>query len=158
MTVQWKWCRLDQLALSQAYALFALREAVFVVEQRCAYQELDGYDLDAWHLVGRDGEQLVAALRVLGPGVLHDEPVIGRVLVRPDSRGRGVGHQLMTRALHCCGRVYPGAPLRLSAQTHLQGFYARHGFAVIADPHDEDGIPHVAMRRPAHIGAAAEIV
>lgn len=148
MSLQWKWCRLDQLALSQVYALFEARERVFVVEQRCAYQELDGLDLDAWHLIARDGEQVVAALRVLAPDVLHDEPVIGRVLVDAAWRGRGIGHQLMTRALHCCGRVYPGAPLRLSAQTHLTGYYGHHGFVSLGDPYDEDGIAHIAMRRP----------
>lgn len=148
MNLQWKWCRLDQLALSQAYALFAARERVFVVEQRCAYQELDGHDLEAWHLVARDGELVVAALRVLAPGVLHDEPAIGRVLVDAAWRGRGIGHQLMSRALHCCGRVYPGAPLRLSAQTRLTGYYGRHGFIAQGDPYDEDGIAHIAMRRP----------
>lgn len=149
MSLHWQWCRFEQLALVQVYALLAAREAVFVVEQSCAYQELDGHDLDAWHLVAWDGDRVAAYLRVLGPGVLHDEPRIGRVLTASDSRRRGLGRQLMRRALVCCGRVYPGAPLRLSAQSHLTGFYGEFDFVAVAEPHDEDGIPHVEMLRSA---------
>lgn len=146
--IRWQWCRFEQLALTQVYAVLAAREAVFVVEQACAYQELDGHDLDAWHLVGWDDGRVAACLRVLDPGVLHDEPRVGRVLTGKDWRGQGLGRQLMRRALLACGRVYPGAPLRLSAQSHLVDFYGEFGFAAIAEPHDEDGIPHVEMRRP----------
>lgn len=126
------------------YALLALRTAVFVVEQECAYQELDGRDLEPgtrhlWLTDGAPGGAVLATLRVLAePG---GGCRIGRVCTRADARGRGVGHRLMTAALAEVG----DRPCVLDAQRAQTAFYARHGFVPAGEPFVEDGIPHVPM-------------
>lgn len=142
----WQLASFAELTAGELYALLALREAVFVVEQRCAYQELDGLDQDALHLVAWEGAQVAACLRLLAPGVKRPGPVIGRVLTRADLRGHGLGGELMRRGLAEAALRWPGQPVHISAQAHLQGFYGALGFATISDPYDEDGIPHVGMR------------
>ncbi|MER7168545.1 GNAT family N-acetyltransferase [Micromonospora sp. NPDC000207] len=126
------------------YDLLRLRVDTFVVEQECPYPELDGRDVepDARHLwISRDGAVL-ACLRVLyePDGTAR----IGRVAVAPAERGGGHGARLMTEALALVG----AAPCVLSAQSHQAGFYARFGFTADGPEYDEDGIPHVPMRRP----------
>jgi ElaA protein len=139
----------DALSPRRLYAVLRARVDVFVVEQHCAYPELDGFDLDALHLVGAapDGE-VVAYARLLAPGVRFDEVAIGRVLTRV--RGEGLGRALMERALVEADRAWPGVGsdvpwCRIAAQAHLEGFYASLGFEVASAPFDEDGIPHVEM-------------
>jgi ElaA protein len=129
------------------YAILRLRVAVFVVEQACAYPELDGRDVEAGAelLWAQDGDDVVATLRLLrdADGALR----IGRVATAPAARSRGVASDLMRAALDRCREVDPSAPVVLDAQSHLAHWYARFGFAVAGDGFDEDGIPHVPMRR-----------
>lgn len=73
---------------------------------------------------------------------------IGRVITAPSARGTGLGRQLMQQALVACERLWPGMAIELGAQAHLQDFYASFGFTAISDVYDEDGIPHIDMRRP----------
>lgn len=142
----WRCLRLDALSPATLYRLMALRESVFVVEQRCAYQELDGRDLEALHLLGEQDGELVACLRLLPPADLSGACVIGRVLTAADWRGRGLGHALVREGLRQAARHWPGHAVTLSAQVHLQDFYRQHGFVTESAPYDEDGILHVAMR------------
>ena len=121
-----------------------LRVDVFVVEQDCAYAELDGRDTEpaTRHLwVERDGDVL-AYLRVLDDGPCLR---VGRVVTRRDSRGRGLAAGLIEAALDHCGTR---RPVELSAQAHLERWYARWGFVASGAPYDEVGILHVPMRRP----------
>jgi ElaA protein len=135
------------------YDVLALRSAVFVVEQECAYQDLDGLDLvdGTWHLIGRQEsfglEGIAAYARILAPDPEHSTPRVGRVIVGAEARGRQVGRRLMERALASCEDHWPGRPIELGAQAHLAGFYGSLGFEAISEPYDEDGIPHVWMRR-----------
>lgn len=133
----------------QLYDILALRTEVFVVEQRCPYQEVDGLDLsgDTLHLMGCQDNRLVAYLRLLDPQAHDGEVVIGRVVTAAAARGNGTGHQLLLKGLECAEHCWPGTPVYLSAQAHLQGYYARHGFEVAGDEYLEDGIPHIGMRR-----------
>lgn len=141
---------LDALTARELYALLALRARVFVVEQRCAYLDPDGRDLDALHVLGWDGERLVACARVLAPGAGgFDEPAIGRVVVAPEARGRGVARTLMLRAVEAVEARHGAVAIALAAQSHLEGFYASLGFEGSGEPYEEDGIPHLDMRRPA---------
>ncbi|SBT36892.1 GNAT family N-acetyltransferase [Micromonospora auratinigra] len=125
--------------------LLRLRVDVFVVEQECAYPELDGRDTEPgtrhlW-LTGDDGA-VVAYLRILAdPGGVAR---IGRVVVAPAARGAGLAGRLVAEALALVG----DRPCVLEAQTHLVGFYAGHGFTVSGPGYVEDGIPHTPMRRP----------
>jgi ElaA protein len=134
---------LDEMSPRDLYDVLALRVAVFVVEQECAYAELDGRDLEpgAVHWWSRDDAgRLTAYLRVLDePGVGHR---IGRVVTDPAARGTGAGAALVRAAL----ATLPGAVV-LGAQVRVRGFYERLGFAVCGAEYDEDGIPHVPMLR-----------
>jgi ElaA protein len=128
-----------------AYRIAALRVAVFVVEQRCPYLDLDGRDLEPgaeqrW-VAGPDGEVL-AALRALDEG--DGATRIGRVVTDPRHRSEGLAARLIESVL----ADRPG-PFVLDAQAHLQEYYERFGFVVAGEPFVEDGIPHVPMRRPA---------
>jgi ElaA protein len=125
--------------------LLRLRVDVFVVEQECAYPEIDGRDLEPGtrHLwLARDGAP-IGYLRILSdPGGVER---IGRVVVAREARGEGVAGRLMTEALAVIGN----RPAVLEAQSYLVDFYARHGFTVTGPEYLDDGIPHLPMRREA---------
>ncbi len=142
---QWRWHKFDDWTADEAYAVFAARIQVFVVEQACPYQDLDGLDADAWHLCGWDRQTLAAYLRLLPAGARYAEPSIGRVLTADSYRGQGIGQELMQRGIVGFRERFPGADLRISAQHHLEGFYRHLGFATVSEPYQEDGIPHVEM-------------
>ena len=147
MPLAWSWCRFEDLGVDGVYDMLALRARVFILEQG-PYLDPDGADRHAWHLLGRDtGGMLMAYLRVLDPGVKFDGVAIGRVVVDASLRGQGIGHQLVREGLAHCARQWPGRSVSISAQAHLQRFYARHGFATISDEYLDDGIAHVDMRR-----------
>lgn len=152
--IHWQWCVLDELSPRQLYALCAAREAVFVVEQNCPYQELDGLDGGARHLIGWSGSEIAAYLRVLDPGVRYQEPSIGRVLTAKDFRGTGIGRTLVALSLEHLAERHPSWGVRISAQAYLERFYASFGFQVVSPPYLEDDIPHVEMLRPATAPAA----
>ena len=121
MTVQWSWARFDDLGVHALHDALALRCRVFILEQG-PYQDPDGADKHAWHLLGRAQPQgpLLATLRVVDPGVNYAEPSIGRVVCAPEARGSGLGRALVAEGLAQCQRVWPGRPVRISAQAHLQ--------------------------------------
>lgn len=146
----WSCLPFEALDVHRLYAVMRLRVDVFIVEQTCAYPDLDGRDAqtDVWHLLGERAGQLVAYARLLPPGLAFDTPAIGRVIVSAAARGSGQAHALMREAIARCEVLWPGQPITLGAQAHLQGFYAAHGFAVCSEGYLEDGIPHVDMRRP----------
>lgn len=133
----------DELTRDELYAILALRARVFVVEQRCAYQDVDGLDPRCRHLWATDEGEIVAYLRLIPPGVTYDEAAIGRVIVAQRMRGTGLGRELMRRGLAAAGAV----PVRLGAQAHLEKFYTDLGFRRVGDVYDEDGIPHIEMLR-----------
>ncbi len=151
MTIRWHWSTFDQLTRDQLYEILRMRQEVFTVEQDCAYQDADGKDPFAWHLCGWSGESespaLLAYLRMVFPGKKYAEPSIGRVLTAASTRGTGLGRELMRRAVENTEREYPHAPIRISAQQHLERFYGELGFERVSDPYDEDGIPHIEMLR-----------
>ncbi|WP_323159800.1 GNAT family N-acetyltransferase [Pseudomonas fluorescens] len=149
MTIEWVCKHHSDLGLEQLYAILKLRSEVFVVEQRCAYLDPDGQDLDGdtCHLMGWEGDQLVAYLRLLDPESQGGDVVIGRVLTAPAGRGKGLGHQMMEQALKQAEKRWPEVPIYLSAQAHLQGYYGRYGFVVAGEEYLEDDIPHIGMRR-----------
>ncbi|WP_285419219.1 GNAT family N-acetyltransferase [Pseudomonas sp. efr-133-TYG-5] len=149
MTIEWVCKHHSDLGKEQLYAILKLRSEVFVVEQRCAYLDPDGQDLDGdtCHLMGWDGDQLVAYLRLLDPQSQGGDVVIGRVLTAPAGRGKGLGHAMMEQALKQAEKHWPQVPIYLSAQAHLQGYYGRYGFVVAGEEYLEDDIPHIGMRR-----------
>ena len=150
MTIEWVCKHHSDLGKEQLYALLKLRSEVFVVEQKCAYPDLDGQDLegDTYHLMGWEDDQLKAYLRLLDPQSQGGDVVIGRVITAPQARGQGVGHEMMEQALKQAEKHWPQVPIYLSAQAHLQGYYGRYGFVVAGEEYLEDDIPHIGMRRP----------
>ena len=134
----------DELPARTAYDVWRLRQQVFVVEQDCPYPDLDGRDVEpaTRHVVllGEDGV-VVGTLRVLDDG---EWARIGRVVVAPSARGRGLAALLMDAAMAHCGE----REVRLDAQTGLTAFYEGYGFEVTGPAFDEDGIRHVPMGRP----------
>ncbi|MGE7958625.1 GNAT family N-acetyltransferase [Pseudomonas sp. NPDC089530] len=149
MTIEWVCKHHSDLGKEQLYAILQLRTEVFVVEQKCAYQEVDGQDLegDTCHLMAWDDDRLVAYLRLLDPTSQGGDVVIGRVVIAPEARGRGLGHELMEHALKQAQKYWPQTPIYLSAQAHLQGYYGRYGFTAVGEEYLEDDIPHIGMRR-----------
>jgi ElaA protein len=132
----------DDLDARTAYALWRLRQQVFVVEQASPYPDLDGRDLEPTtrHVLARDGDELVGCLRVLDDGT-HAR--IGRVVVSAAARGRGLARDLMDAAMAVVGE----REVRLDAQTGLTAFYESYGFAVSGPEFVEDGVAHVPMSR-----------
>ncbi len=143
--VKWQWCRLGDLSAEQLYAVFAARIDIFVVEQNCPYQELDGLDADAEHLIAWSGADLAGYLRVLAPDTRFADPSIGRIFTTQEFRGTGLGRELVAKGIERTRLRYPGRPVRISAQRYLEKFYGSFGFTTVSEPYLEDNIPHVEM-------------
>ena len=140
----------SKLNTRQLYALLALRQEVFIVEQTCYYQDADGKDLDAWHLMGTDeAGNLAAYARILPKGLAYEEyPAIGRIITSAKVRRTGAGRALVARAIEECERLCGPGPIKIGAQSYLEQFYHSFGFEVVGAPYLEDGIPHLHMIRP----------
>jgi ElaA protein len=150
-TLDWYDAHHSELTTSVLHDILELRNRVFVVEQQCCYQDIDGLDLtqDTRHLQATKDHDLVAYARLLAPGT-GGAVRIGRVIVSSSLRGQRLGQKLMTRALAACASHWPGVPVTLAAQAHLRDFYVGLGFVAVGEPYDDDGIPHVDMvLRPA---------
>ncbi len=148
--MQWYLKSFNELSNRELYEILTLRVDVFVVEQDCIYHELDGKDLDlqAFHLYALKDERVACYLRILPPGCNYpDMPSLGRVVIHSDFRGSGIGHELMTRATKVLDDNWPSQTCYISAQSHLQGYYIKHGFSAVGDGYLEDDIPHIGMER-----------
>jgi ElaA protein len=145
MTVDFKWSRLADFDALEVHQIIKAREAVFVVEQDCAYQETDDWDLQAWHLTGSVDGELAAYARVIGPDTQNRQASIGRVMTPIKFRGQGRGRALMEEAIKFIHNTYPGHDIKISAQVYLTSFYASLGFDACGEAYEEDGIPHIAM-------------
>ena len=145
MELTWHLHTFAELTAAQLYAIIALRERVFVVEQKCAYQDADGVDPVSRHLWAEHRGAIAAYLRIVPAGVKFAELSLGRVITAPEARGTGLGRELMKRGIAAAA----GVPIRIGAQAHLEKFYGELGFQRASDVYDEDGIPHIEMVRPA---------
>jgi ElaA protein len=153
LTIDWRWKTFGDLTNVEVYDMLAARATVFVIEQNCLYGDIDGLDLDAWHLFAYGAAsspdaraKLAGYLRVLLPDADDTDIRIGRVLTTADFRGQGLGRAMLDTTLGHIRAQWPGTPIRLHAQAHLQAFYGAFGFEPVSDVHVEDGIPHVWMR------------
>ena len=166
-SLEWRWKPFSDLTGLEVYDMLEARNAVFIVEQQCVYNDVDGLDRAAWHLfayapdVAADREaqahesgsetstapaKLAGYLRVLLPDESDTDVRIGRVLTASAFRGIGLGAALLEQALKHIVAQWPEAAIRLHAQAHLQMFYGAFGFEPISEIHEEDGIPHIWMR------------
>jgi ElaA protein len=146
MHLDWQIKHYNNLTLNEFHDIIALRLEAFVVEQNCAYLDLDGKDKKCYHMICRDGKgAIVATARIIPPGLSYEEAAIGRVVIEEEIRGHGVGHDLMTRCIDFSILEFGGSPIRLSAQKHLEKYYGKHKFMSTGKEYLEDGIPHVEM-------------
>lgn len=148
MTLEFKWSRLEELSAQAFFSIVKARESVFVVEQQCAYQEVDDMDLQAWHLEALIDNQLAAYARVVDPGIKYEQPSIGRVMTVQAYRHLSIGRSLMNEAIRFTEAQYPHKGIQIGAQLYLKKFYTSLGFETVSDEYDEDGIPHIDMVKP----------
>jgi len=147
----WNWAHFDSLCPGDLYDIIALRTAVFIVEQRCTYQDCDGIDCVSHHLWTRESDGGIAAyLRVVPPLAKYAEPSLGRVVTAAGVRGTGLGRALVREGIARVEQVYGPRPIRISAQRYLLRFYEELGFVATGYDYEEDGIPHAEMLR-AHV-------
>jgi ElaA protein len=147
MHLDWQVKHYRDLTLNEFHDIVALRLRVFVVEQDCAYLDLDGKDKKCYHLLCRDGKgNVVATARILPPGLSYPECAIGRVVIEDDIRGNGIGHELMSFAMKFALQEFGNSPIVISAQKHLEKYYTQHEFVSTGKEYLEDGIPHVEMK------------
>lgn len=147
---QWELIPFQDLSNQSLYQLLQLRIEVFIIEQNCIFQDLDGKDQACHHLLGWDADTLVASARIVPQGVSYpDYPSIGRVVNRQSFRGKGAGKELMQEAIARCIALYGDTGIKIGAQYYLKGFYESLGFVATGDIYDEDGIDHIKMIRPA---------
>lgn len=140
-----EWRRFDELTAAELYELLCFRQSIFVVEQACAYPDLDGLDQNAWHLTARLAGELIGCLRLTA--ITGPPPIvrIGRVAVSLSLRRGGLGRMLMEKALILCRERFPLQAVALGAQVPLAPFYERFGFAATSEPYDDFGVAHVEM-------------
>ena len=145
MTIRTK--KFKELTTTELYDLIQLRSEVFVVEQMCVYQDLDGKDEKALHVIGKKDNKIVAYARVFEPGDYFENASIGRVVVRKEERQYKYGYAIMESAIRAVKDYYNKTEITLSAQSYLKKFYNNLGFKVAGEEYLEDGIPHIKMTK-----------
>ena len=136
----------SKLTVNQLYEIYKLRNEVFIVEQNCAYQDVDDKDLKSRHLLLTIENILVAYARIIPPGISYKEPAIGRVVVKKEFRGKNYAKILMKSCLDYTIQLFKNQDIILSAQTYLIKFYSDLGFKIEGNEYLEDDIPHIKMR------------
>ena len=137
----------EELTIHELYEILQLRSEVFVVEQDCVYQDIDGKDDKALHCIGKVDGKVAAYTRCFPPGTYFNEAAIGRVVVSESQRKFKLGHDIMKASIDAIIAKFKTETIKLSAQTYLIDFYETHGFKQVGEGNLEDGIPHVAMLR-----------
>lgn len=135
--------RFEALSAEELYEILALRAAVFVVEQACAYQDVDGRDARAYHVCLREDGKLLAYLRVLEAGVSFDDVSIGRVVAV--ERRRGLGSRILAEGIRVAWEELHAERIVIEAQTYARSLYEKAGFRQTSGEFLEDGIPHIQM-------------
>lgn len=139
--------KFEELTVAQLYDILQLRSEVFVVEQDCVYQDLDGKDHKALHIIGYKDKEVVAYTRIFKSGDYFEEASIGRVVVKPSERKYGYGVDIMKASITAVEKYFKDTTIHLSAQCYLKKFYNSLGFKEVGEEYLEDGIPHIGMIR-----------
>lgn len=147
MSINWKIKPFEALSVVELYSLLQLRSEVFVVEQNCVYQDIDGKDGKALHLIGEYQGKIVAYSRLFKPNDYFKNASIGRVVIDKNYRDKKWGHDLMQQAIAGINTHYKETIITISAQLYLQKFYESHGFVQTSEMYLEDDIPHIEMKR-----------
>ncbi len=146
MDITWKIKSFNELSVEELYQILHLRTAVFIVEQNCPYQDVDGKDSESFHLMGIDETGgLAAYARILPAGAAFSEVSIGRVLTSKKERKTGLGKELMENAIQFISSHFGAVPVRIGAQYYLMKFYSGFGFKISGEEYLEDDIRHIEM-------------
>lgn len=146
--MEWLLKHFNDLSVHELYAIIRLRNEVFVVEQQCVFQDADDKDQLCWHFMGWENKQLLAYTRIAPPGVMYDQPSIGRVITAVQARGNGTGKTLMKESLAALNKLCGNTPVKIGAQLYLKKFYTSIGFQQCGEMYLEDGIEHIPMIYP----------
>lgn len=139
--------KFQEFTIDELYDTLQLRSEVFVVEQDCVYQDIDGKDRKALHVIGTKDGKVVAYTRIFDAGDYFEKASIGRVVVSSTARAFGYGHDIMKASIAAIEQYYHTTSIKISAQMYLKKFYESHAFSQIGEEYLEDGIPHIAMVR-----------
>jgi len=141
----WTYKEFNALTPPELYAILRLRTEVFVVEQNCVFQDMDGKDAFCHHLMCWQADNLMAYARIVPAGISYAENSIGRIVSSPAARGLGIGKQLLHQSISLCHTLYGKGNIRIGAQYYLKGFYESFGFQQDSPVYLEDGIEHIEM-------------
>ena len=145
MTIEWQIKPFKALSRTELHDALSLRSEVFIVEQNCVYQDVDGKDPLALHVIGTFDKQIVAYARLFKPGDYFENASIGRVVVKKLYRDKKYGHLLMKKAIEGIASQLGENKITISAQLYLKKFYESHGFIAIGETYLEDDISHIRM-------------
>ena len=134
-----------ELTVQELYHLLQLRSEVFVVEQNCVYQDIDGKDQKALHVLGYKENILIAYTRIFKPGAYFEEASIGRVVVVKNQRQYKYGYVIMEASIRAIKQHFSITKIKISAQVYLKAFYKNLGFNEVGEEYLEDDILHIAM-------------
>ena len=147
MELTFKIKRFNELSPIEIYSMLQIRSEVFVVEQNCVYQDIDGKDENAFHVLGYYQNELTAYSRLFDAGYYFEEASIGRVIVRKKFRKFNFGHELMRVSIAAIKDIFNQTAITISAQEYLKVFYESHGFIQTSETYLEDDIPHIQMKK-----------
>lgn len=143
--MKWQLKKFEELNINEIYEILSIRSEVFVVEQKCPYQDIDFKDKNSYHLFAQEEGKIVAYLRILEKGISYEEISIGRVLITKDYRGKGISREMMLKAIDFIENNLNENKIKISAQAYLTNFYKSVGFIEVSEVYLEDDIPHIDM-------------
>ena len=134
-----------ELTIQELYNILQLRSEVFVVEQNCIYQDIDGKDQKAVHIFIKENKNVLAYSRLFNEGEYFENPSIGRVVVKKEKRGTELGKKIMVEGAKYIKETFTNKKIEISAQKYLKDFYSELGYEFTGNEYLEDGIPHIRM-------------
>lgn len=143
--INWIYKKFDDLSPHELYSILQLRNEVFVVEQNCVFQDADNKDQPSYHFMGWMNDKLVAYTRIVPPGIIYEQPSIGRVITSPAVRKTGIGKELMKKSVDITKEIFGNVRIVIGAQLYLKKFYESLGFQKNSKEYLEDGIRHIEM-------------
>ncbi|MCR1970797.1 ElaA protein [Clostridium cochlearium] len=143
--MNWNVKKFEELKCEEIYKILQIRNKIFIVEQKCVYQDCDGKDKKSYHLYLEDKGEIISYLRILPRKVSYNEVSIGRVLVNKNYRGTGIARKMMIEAINFIEKNLGEKEIKIQAQCYLIHFYKSLGFKEISNEYLEDNIPHIDM-------------
>ena len=134
-----------ELTTQELYNILQLRSEVFVVEQNCIYQDIDGKDQKAAHIFIEQNKDILAYSRIFDESEYFENPSIGRVVVKKEKRGKELGKKIMMEGAKYIKATFTNKKIEISAQKYLKDFYSELGYEFTGNEYLEDGIPHIRM-------------